>query len=521
MTFRLRLFISAALIVAAVLAVVLALGWGSVRRYEVERLDERLCMEARRLATQAPQQLRGDDMPRLEADVAAKLHLESAAQLMLSFQPQADQAALLSSHWRDDLAWSAMHWTPFPPWQGRGLTPPPPPPPPWPQRRQDSPERPTHPDHPGEAAAQPAPDGQPREQQQQHPPPPPMALGQCSLAGFSTGAADWQAARFSLPRRQAWVAADLGVIQADMQAAVQRALLLVVPLALLLTALGAWLLAGLMLRPVSRLSEAMKRVTQQALDQRLPSAGEDREFKGLIAAYNTMLARLERSFHQATRFSADAAHELKTPLTILQGRIERAVQSSENRGIQADLTDMLDEVGRLSNITRKLLLLSQADAGGLALHIVPVNLSELLGTLAADAHMLLGEPQRLSCDVAAALAAHADALLLRQLFNNLISNALRYVKSPDGWIRLSGRHLPGGVEVVFGNASEPIAAAERERFFDRFYRGSQAQKQRADGNGLGLSLAREIARAHGGELTLEHSALDEVRLRLWLPDRKA
>ncbi len=514
MTFRLRLFISAALIVAAVLTVVLALGWSSVRRYEVEQLDERLCMEARRLATQAPQQLRGDDMPRLEADVAAKLHLESAAQLMLSFQPQANQAALQSSHWRDDLSWSALHWTPYPPWQGRGLPPPPPP-------RQHSDERPPDRDDRGEADSAPAaPDGQPHEpQQQQQRPPPPMALGQCSLAGFNTGAADWRAARFSLPRRQAWVAADLGVIQADMQAAVQRALLLVVPLALLLTALGAWLLAGLMLRPVSRLSEAMKRVTQQALDQRLPSAGEDREFKGLIAAYNTMLARLESSFHQATRFSADAAHELKTPLTILQGRIERAVQSSENRGIQADLTDMLDEVGRLANITRKLLLLSQADAGGLALHIVPVNLSELLGALAADAQMLLGEPQRLSCDVNPDLATHGDALLLRQLFNNLISNALRYVKPPDGWIRLSGRHLPGGVEVVFANASEPIAAAERARFFDRFYRGSQAQKQRADGNGLGLSLAREIARAHGGELTLEHSALDEVCLRLWLPDR--
>lgn len=101
-----------------------------------------------------------------------------------------------------------------------------------------------------------------------------MALGQCSLAGFSISAADWRAARFSLPRRQAWVAADLEVLEADMQAAVKRALLMVVPPALLLTALGAWLLAGLMLRPVSRLSEAMKRVTQQALDQRLPSAGE-------------------------------------------------------------------------------------------------------------------------------------------------------------------------------------------------------------------------------------------------------
>ena len=103
----------------------------------------------------------------------------------------------------------------------------------------------------------------------------------------------------------------------------------------------------------------MRGVTKAALDQRLDAAGEDREFKELITAYNVMLERLQQSFQQASRFSADAAHELKTPLTILRGRVEQAIKKSDNRAIQADLTQLLDEVGRLAAITRKLLLLSR------------------------------------------------------------------------------------------------------------------------------------------------------------------
>jgi len=107
-----------------------------------------------------------------------------------------------------------------------------------------------------------------------------------------------------------------------------------------------------MMRPVNRLRNAMQGVTRNALDQRLSAQGEDHEFAELIDAYNTMLQRLEASFHQASRFSADAAHELRTPLTILQGRIEQAVNRSDHRVIQSDLVGMLDEVGRMAAITR-------------------------------------------------------------------------------------------------------------------------------------------------------------------------
>jgi signal transduction histidine kinase len=321
-------------------------------------------------------------------------------------------------------------------------------------------------------------------------------------------------ASVTVPDGRSLIAVDLAVIKTELQGAVQRALWLVVPWAAALTALGAWLLSAWTMRPVNRLREAMKGVTQKGLNQRLPNKREDLEFKELIDAFNTMLARLEASFLQASRFSADAAHELKTPLTILQGRIEQALNKSAHRAIQADLGELLDEVGRLSAITRKLLLLSQADAGRLALHLEPIDLSAMLDELAVDAQMLLTD-QTLHCAIERGLWLRGDAVLLRQLFNNLVSNAVRYCRA-GGWIRLSARAQASGLELVFSNATPLIGVGDRARFFERFYRGEASHNRHIEGNGLGLSLAREIARAHGGGLTLEVSTLDEVTLVLVL-----
>jgi two-component system, OmpR family, heavy metal sensor histidine kinase CusS len=183
-------------------------------------------------------------------------------------------------------------------------------------------------------------------------------------------------------------------------------------------------------------------------------------------------------------------------------------------------------VGRLAAITRKLLLLSQADAGYLALQLAPIDLSATLNEMAADAQMLIVDADMLlpekvfQCSIARGLLVQGDALLLRQLFNNLLSNALRYCRA-GGWIKLAARTTAGGVEVVFANATQPIDQAQRQRFFERFYRGDAAHNRSIDGNGLGLSLAQEIARAHGGELTLLPSANDEVHLRLVLPTVKS
>ena len=496
-SFRTRLFFIATLIVGAVLALVLSLGWSSVMTVEVDRLNHRLCMEARRIATQP---FDANEVPRLEADVALKLRLGSVDQVLLRFDAGALAGRVLNGLVLDGLSGGSFQskgWASAP--NAADLT--------WaaadfeaaPDQRDDGP---------------PGPPRAPRSGSEREPPDR-QAQGSCALASFSHQGHDWKAARFDVPEGRALLAADLVSMKADLQGAVKRALTLIIPLALLLTAAGAWLLASLSLRPVNRLRSAMKSVTKNALDQRLPSAGEDREFKALIADYNTMLTRLEASFHQASRFSADAAHEIKTPLTILQGRIEQAISRSDHRAIQDDLSGMLDEVGRLATITRKLLWLSQADAGKLALQLAPVSLTALLDELMLDAPMLATD-QRLSSDIARGLTAQGDVMLLRQLFNNLLNNAVRY-SPPQGWISVRAALLPSGVQIHFANESRVIPANVRARFFERFFRGDAAHSSQVEGSGLGLSLSREIARAHGGELTLEGGSLSEVTLRLQLP----
>ena len=533
MSFRARLFLTAVLIVSAVLAVVLLLGWSSVLAFELERLDDRLCMEARRIVTQP---LRSDDISRLQADVMSKLHLRTPDQVMLRYESSSGGDNFQTTNWQTAFESDTLQWQQaksnhsfVQDIQTRDQRPNPP----RSQLSQESQEsqesqselRTVPPPKPRPASRlEPRPE--PRPEPTQPPPPPesqpqpqPISTGYCSLAQVDRKIGlqghQWHVARLYSDRGFSLIAADSSNTEAEFKRAFSQALKLIIPLALILAALGAWLLSALVMRPISRLRIAMKNVTQNALDQRLSSVNEDREFKTLIDAYNTMLSRLEASFQQTSRFSSDAAHELKTPLTILQGRIELLRHKSDQPAMQAELTELLDEVSRLSAITRKLLLLSQADAGCLAIQRVRIDLSRLLEESAVDIQMLITD-QILKCEIEQNLYFSGDAVLLQQLFNNLVSNAVRYCR-PGGLIELSAQARTKSIVVQLSNTTRALSLEDRARFFDRFYRGDAAHNRRIDGNGLGLSLAREIATAHGGELTLVESENTIVVLRLTLP----
>jgi two-component system, OmpR family, heavy metal sensor histidine kinase CusS len=520
-SFRTRVIILATLTVSATVAAVVLVGWSRIVKFELTRLDERLCMELRRLDSQPGL---GRDIARLQNDLMSKLRVSSPEQVMLRVEPAAGAPAYQTPNWSNEI----KVWRELPAALGDGLAPqgasqlPPR------AERPPKPDRPYGPDYLADAEPAPKPERPPRSDRSSDPdhpfgtPPPERprpAQRSCQFGSFDAQGKQWRAAFAAQPGQRSLLAADVVATQAELQRANQSALALVIPLALLLTGLGALLLSSMTMSPVNRLRNAMKSVDQKALSQRLATGDEDREFKELIAAYNTMLERLELSFRQASRFSSDAAHELQTPLTILQGHIDRALNSAGHSSDKSDLTVMLDEVGRLSAITRKLLLLSQADAGYLALHLTPVALSEMLQGVVLDAHMLANGQEVVSV-IAPALVVQADTLLLTQLFNNLLTNAVRY-GLPHGRVEVTARRLPGGVEVVFANSTHAISDQVRAQFFDRFYRGDAAHNRQIEGSGLGLSLAREIAKAHGGELSLAPSAQTEVRMRLWLPDPPA
>ncbi len=490
------------------LSAVITVGYVRVLAFEVERLDDRLCLESRRMATQP---LEGENFTRLEPDLLAKLRLTQAAQLMIKLEsgsgrsngssPGRPAQNLQSNNWRDALLLDGEHWTPA---VFNVATP-------------DDSANGTINNHPMPGDTRPPKPVNPQEPTRTLKTPKlpnPVESGACALTTFEAQQQQWRAARFTSGSTRSVVAADLAATKAELQSAFKQALKMVLPVALVLTALGAWSMSSLTMRPVNRMRRAMAGVTQKALNTRLPTQGEDHEFVVLIDAYNTMLARLEKSFQQASRFSSDAAHELKTPLTILQGRIEQALSISKSAALQADLMGLQDEVSRLAEITRKLLLLSQADAGAMPLQRSAIDMSRLLDELASDAQMLLSN-QTLQCNIDRRLFVMGDKVLLQQLMNNLISNAVRYCRV-GGKIKLTASAREGGIEIVLANSSRVINDADRARFFDRFYRADPSHNRGIEGSGLGLSLSREIALAHGGDLVLKASAPDVVKLRLTL-----
>lgn len=471
MSFRLRTFLASAAMVMAVLAAVLAVGWMRVMAFEVERLDVRLCSEARRLAFE---QFPATHLGRLEADIRGKLHLERPEHLLLEFRRTEGDMGFRSPRWPEIVRPAAeLTWAP---------------------ERDDA------------RAKVPRADAAP---------PKSANTLLCELASFSAQGQDWRMARADKDAAVGTVAVNLQAPRTEIRNALLSALLFEAPLALVLAGLGGWLLSSFTLRPVNRMREAMRAMAPALLDQRLREQGEDHEFAELIRAYNAMLERLERSFQQASRFSADAAHELKTPLTVLRGRIEQARRKATHDDLRADLSELLDEVGRLSAITRKLLLLAHADAGKLELHLEQVDLTALLLDVTADVPLMV-EDRELVFAIAPGLCVRADATLLRQLLNNLMSNAARYSVA-GGCIAVRAARSAAQVEVDFRNTSRTIPAAERAHFFERFYRGDAARNRTVEGHGLGLSLALEIARAHAGQLVLLPSDDTEVHLRLTLP----
>ncbi len=484
LSFRLRLALLSALLAGCALAGFATLTWWFVRDIRVQQIETDVTEHAGR---ESARRLPSSGWQQSEVVLARTLGARSPVEVLLLVEDAAGATVYRSARWPADTDAKQFPWppTPTPDPLARRSDPrmlPPPPASSW-VIRPDVDLRPLEPT--------------------------------VAISSFRADGVDWRAGLAVTPYSRVAVAMSLAAVDADM-AALRNSFLLAVPLALALIGLGSWIVAARALSPVRRLNASIRTVTAAGLDQRVTTREQDREFEELTLAFNEMLARLEKSFKQASRFSADAAHELKTPLAILQGQIEREINRAEaGSRIQGVLTGILDEVRRLSAISRKLLLLAQADAAQLRPQLAPFDLSAALLALAEDTRMLAPALQ-VSEDVPPGISVSADGNLLTQILHNLVSNAIKY-NVEGGWIRIAASCSPERATVVVANASAGIDAEDHGRLFERFYRADRAHGRRVDGLGLGLSLSRELARVHGGDLELEVAQDHSVQLRLTIP----
>jgi len=287
--------------------------------------------------------------------------------------------------------------------------------------------------------------------------------------------------------------------------------------AMVMAVAGGWWLMRRSLAPVEALTRALERTHERNLRQQLPRSGNGDELDRLTEVFNAMTARLDQSFQEIREFTLHASHELKTPLTVMQGEIETACREESLTDVQRDrLLSQLDEVQRLAKIVDGLSLLTKADAGQVSLARDPVQLDELLREAFEDMQHL-GQSENLAVTLTACepVVVHGDRHRLRQLLLNLADNAVKY-NEPHGRATLSLRRVGPEAELVFTNTGPGLPRDQQSRVFERFFRGDASHSSAVEGSGLGLSIVEWIARAHGGSVLFESGAgtLTTVTVRL-------
>jgi heavy metal sensor kinase len=255
------------------------------------------------------------------------------------------------------------------------------------------------------------------------------------------------------------------------------------------------------------MTQAARRITAFRLSERLEESGTGDELDQLARTLNETLERLDESFNQMRQFSADASHELQTPLTVLKGEIEVALHSPRTRDeYRNTLQSALEEIDRLANLVEGLLLLARADSGVLKIDQKSVDLTEVVQVVGAElADMAAARSIQLRCEAEEPVNLVGDPTLLRQLVQNLVHNALKY--TPLGGSVIVKAHRESNMATLtVTDTGEGIPPQDQERVFQRFYRSAGARSERGGGSGLGLSIVNSIADAHKGEIRIVSGA---------------
>ncbi len=296
--------------------------------------------------------------------------------------------------------------------------------------------------------------------------------------------------------------------------------ILVIPGSLILgTALG-WFMAGRALTPVRDVALAAQRISGSNLSLRIPTRHAGDELDYLILTFNRMIERLEASFQQMKQFSTDVSHELRTPITGIRGQLEVALFTAQTtEQYREAMFNALQDIDRLSQIVRALLLLSQAESGQLVLQKSPLNLCEVVNDL-VDQFQIPAEEAgvRLRAQLPAECPAEVDRVQVERMITNLLSNAIKFTPR-GGEVRMSIETWPERIDLVVEDTGPGIATEHLPHIFDRFYRvpGSGTAPTPEQGLGLGLSFVAWIAKAHGATISVDSTPGKGTRFTISLP----
>jgi two-component system sensor histidine kinase VanS len=278
--------------------------------------------------------------------------------------------------------------------------------------------------------------------------------------------------------------------------------------------LGGWLLAGRMLAPLTRITDATREAANGSLSHRIKLQGRSDEFRELADSFDTMLARLEAHIAEQQRFAANASHELRTPLAITQTLLD--VARNNRNGDNAELVERLRAVNtRAIDLTEALLLLSRADQRSFTRERVELS---LIAEEATETLLPLAEQRGLameaSGDPAAAIGSHA---LLLQLGTNLVHNAIVHNLPDQGAVWVTTSVHPESAVLTVENTGDRLTPQAVATLAEPFLRGAKRIRSDHGGVGLGLAIVKSITQAHDGTLTLTPRAAGGLRVSVQLP----
>ena len=282
--------------------------------------------------------------------------------------------------------------------------------------------------------------------------------------------------------------------------AVQRWFWMALVLSALFSAGLGWLVARRGLLPLRQVTAVAASISAASLQERIPLAAVPLELQQLAASFNAMLARLDDAFMRLSNFSADIAHELRTPLSNLMTQTEVVLaQPRDSEAYQETLYANLDDCKRMARMIDDMLFLAKADNGLIVPEQQPVALDVEVEKL-FEYYRLLADERGISLQLHGHAVVRGDVLMLHRALSNLLSNALRYTPAGAS-IQVELEQNVNGSALRLSNPGPTIAGEHLERLFDRFYRADPARREGSPHNaGLGLAITRSIIHAHQGQI---------------------
>ena len=290
------------------------------------------------------------------------------------------------------------------------------------------------------------------------------------------------------------------------------------PLLLVLAAAGGYAVARRAFRPLDQMAATASAIQEGSdLSARIPVGKGHNEFTRLAGTFNQMLQRLEGSFQAEERFSSDASHELRTPMSVIMAQCELSLEEPQSAAEYVEALEVIQRQGRkMTKLINDMLDFTRLEMHAERYPLEATDLSGLTESICADMALIRDQDIALTWEVEPGITVRGNRDLLSRMLTNLISNAYRYGK-PGGHIRVSLGRTGGGIELAVADDGIGIAPEEQEKIFRRFYQSDRSRS--GAGTGLGLSMVQEIARFHGGEIRLESALGQGSTFTFFLPEK--